>query len=59
MDWAYAKSIIVRKQYAQVLDEKIRQGQYSEREALHIFKTLVYETPQALLGVMPARKATT
>ena len=36
MEWMYAKSMIVRKQLASVLAEKVYQGQFSEDIALEI-----------------------
>jgi hypothetical protein len=54
VDWAYAKSVIIRRQMARVFAEKITQGQYTESMALEIARELVYETPQTLLGVKGA-----
>ncbi len=53
LEWAYAKLILVRRQLARVLAERIDQGQYSFDEALAIAKTILYETPQQLLGMTP------
>ena len=53
VEWTYAKSIIVRKQMAGVLAEKVEQGQYSREEALGIARAILYESPQALLGMTP------
>ena len=50
-DWAYAKSVIVKKQLAEVLAGKIEQGQYSKEKALDIAKQILNETPQTLLGM--------
>ncbi|HTQ11904.1 MAG TPA: hypothetical protein VMI31_17720 [Fimbriimonadaceae bacterium] len=47
VEWAYAKLVIVRKQLARVLAEKIGQGQYSLDDALGIARSILYETPQA------------
>jgi len=53
LDWAYAKLIIVRRQLARVLAERIDQGQYSFDEALTIAETILYQTPQQLLRMTP------
>jgi len=53
VEWAYAKSILVRKQMAQVLAEKIAQGQYTVDEALKIAHAILFETPQSLCGMTP------
>ncbi|MFI5385110.1 MAG: hypothetical protein ACHQ50_03225 [Fimbriimonadales bacterium] len=52
VEWAYAKLVIVRKQLARVLAEKIEQGQYSFDDALGIARSILYETPQAF-GMKP------
>jgi hypothetical protein len=54
LEWAYAKSMLVRRQMAEVLALKIRQGQYSRDEALSIARAVAFEAPQALLGMKPA-----
>jgi len=56
VEWTFAKSVIVRKQLARVLAEKIGQGQYSREEALGVARAILFETPQTLLGFVP-RKA--
>jgi len=53
VDWAYAKSMMVRKQWAEVLAQKVKQGQYSIDEALSIAYQILYESPQMLLGIKP------
>jgi hypothetical protein len=55
VEWAYAKAIIVRKQMAQVLAEKVAQGQYSSKDAVAIAREILFETPQTLVGMMPAK----
>jgi hypothetical protein len=42
---------MVQKQLARVLAEKIEQGQYTYDDALAIARTILYETPQTLLGM--------
>ena len=56
VEWTYAKSIIVRKQLAQVLALKIAQGQYTLPDALSVARAILFESPQSLLGMEP-RKA--
>ena len=52
-EWSYAKAIIVRKQMAQVLAEKVGQGQYSCDEAISVARAILFETPQTLDGMTP------
>jgi hypothetical protein len=54
MDWSYAKSVLVRRQLAEVLAQKVDQGQYTIDEALAIAQQILFETPQTLLGMQPA-----
>ncbi len=54
VEWSYAKAIIVRKQLARVLAEKVAQGQYSLEEAINIAREILFETPQTLVGMTPA-----
>jgi glucuronate isomerase len=51
VEWVYGKALLVRKQMAQVFAEKIVQGQYTRDEALSIAKSILFETPQTLLGM--------
>jgi hypothetical protein len=53
VEWAYAKSVLVRKQMAEVLANKIGQGQYSLRDALGISRQILFDAPRALLGMKP------
>jgi hypothetical protein len=53
VEWTYAKSVLVRKQLAEVLAQKIEQGQYTFDEALSIAHQMFFETPQTLLGMRP------
>jgi glucuronate isomerase len=50
VEWTYGKAILVRKQMAQVLAQKIQQGQYTRDEALGIARAILFESPQTLLG---------
>ncbi len=52
-DWLYAKSVLVRKQWTEVLAQKVEQGQYSVDQALAIARQILFETPQTLLGMVP------
>jgi glucuronate isomerase len=56
-EWSYAKALIVRKQMAPVLAEKVAQGQYSFNDAIHIAREILFQTPQSLLGMKPATPA--
>ena len=56
VEWTYAKAIIVRKQLAQVLAEKIEQGQYTRDEALLIARAILFDAPQSLLGMKPRER---
>ena len=49
----YAKAIMVRKQLADVLAQKIAQGQYDEEMALTVARQIFFETPQSLCGMKP------
>jgi glucuronate isomerase len=53
VEWAYAKAVIVRKQMAQVLAEKVVQGQYSFGDAIKVAHAILFETPQSLCGMTP------
>jgi hypothetical protein len=53
VEWTYAKALMVRSQLAQVLAQRIEQGQYSVDEALKIAETILFHTPQTLLGMVP------
>jgi len=53
VEWAFAKLLIVRRQLAKVLAEKMEQGQYTKDEALSIARAILFESPQELLGMEP------
>jgi hypothetical protein len=55
VEWTYAKAVLVRKQLARVLAEKVLQGQFTRDEAVSIARATLYETPQSLLGMVPRR----
>ena len=48
VDWAFAKTIIIKKQFAQVLENKINQGQYTFEQALAIGKQILHDSPKSL-----------
>src|SRR4030095_1355130 len=49
VEWTYAKAVIVRKQLARVLAEKIEEGQYSFEDAVTIARALLYDSPHSIL----------
>jgi len=51
VDWCYAKSKIVRKQFAHVLAQKISQGQYDIQSAFSIAQQILYHTPVEYLRI--------
>ena len=53
VEWVYGKVLLVRKQLASVLAEKIEQGQYTRDDALATAKAILFESPQSLLGMKP------
>src|SRR6185436_8852902 len=55
VEWSYAKAILVRKQLARVLAEKIDQGQYSKEQALRVAQAILFESPQTILSFRPRR----
>lgn len=54
VEWAYAKSVIVKQVLAEVLAEKVAQGQYDMDLAIDIVRETVLEAPKSLLGLEPA-----
>jgi hypothetical protein len=53
VEWTYAKAVIVRKQLAQVLAQRVGQGQYTVDEAISIARAILWETPQEVNGMVP------
>jgi len=53
VEWAYAKALIVRNQLARVLAEKVEQGQYTFEGAMSIARSILFESPQSVLGMVP------
>jgi hypothetical protein len=56
IEWSYAKLAIVRRQLAQVLAQKVEQMQYTRDEAISIARSILFETPQSLNGMVPHAK---
>lgn len=52
-EWSYAKAVIIRRQLAEVLAEKIDQGQYTLDGALDIARHILFESPQSINGMTP------
>ena len=53
VEWTYAKSIIVRKQLARVLADRVQSGQYSVDDAVRTARSILFHTPQSLLRFEP------
>lgn len=53
VEWTYAKAILVRRQMAEVLGQRIRQRQFTRDEALSVARAILFESPQSLLGMSP------
>jgi len=54
IEWTYAKAVMVRHQLAQVLAQKVSQGQYSRDEALEVARGILFDAPRHLWGLEPA-----
>ena len=48
-DWAYAKSILVRRQLAHVLAQRVDRGQYTFETAIDVATKLLHDTAQQTL----------
>ena len=48
LEWVYAKSMIIRRQLASVLAEKIYQSQYSKDLALEVAEKILYNGPAGM-----------
>lgn len=53
IEWTYAKAAMVRSQLAQVLQQKVAQGQYTRDEALDVARAILFDTARTLLGMQP------
>ncbi len=50
VEWTYAKAVLLRRQLARALADKVSQGQYSMADAAGIARSILFETPARLLG---------
>jgi hypothetical protein len=53
VEWTYAKAILVRKQLAAVLAQKVDQGQFNRQDAIAVARAILFDSPQTLLGMTP------
>ena len=53
LEWSYAKAMLVRKVMSRVLARKVQLGKYDKESALAVAKSILYESPQSLLGMKP------
>ncbi len=53
VDWTYGKTILMRKQLAIVLADKVEQGQFTVEQAIAVAESILYDSPQTLLGMVP------
>jgi hypothetical protein len=53
LEWTYAKAMLVRRQFARVLADRIDQAQYSFSEALQVAEAIFHRSPQKLLRMVP------
>ena len=56
IEWTYAKSVLIKRLYAEVLAKKIALGMYDMKTALDIARELFYESAQSLCGMKPVGK---
>jgi len=57
IEWTYAKSVLVKRLYAEVLAKKVALGMYDMDTAVDIAGALIYESAQRLCGMKPAGSA--
>jgi hypothetical protein len=55
VEWSFAKAVLVRKILATVLAKRVSLGQFDAESALEFARTIFFETPQTLLGMVGAR----
>jgi hypothetical protein len=53
VEWAYAKSVIVKRQLAHVLADRVAQGQYRLDDAISIARGILWDAPRELNGLEP------
>lgn len=51
VEWAYGKSVLVRRELARALADRVAQRQYSSETALEIARQILTESPQTLNGM--------
>jgi len=56
VEWSFAKGAMVRKILARVLAERVELGQFDHTTALEFARSIFYESPQSLLGIVPRRE---
>jgi hypothetical protein len=56
IEWAWAKLVLVKRILAHVLAKKVALGQYDTDAALGVARAILYETPQTLLAMRPAKQ---
>ncbi len=52
-EWAYAKSVLVRKMLAAALAERVERGQYNTAAAVALARNVLYESAHFKLGMRP------
>jgi len=58
IEWSYAKANMVKNELAAVITDKIERGHFDMKTGLGIAAETLYETPQTLLGMVPANRNT-
>jgi glucuronate isomerase len=53
VEWTYGKAVLVRRQLAGVLAERIEQAQFTFDEAVEVARAILFESPQSLLEMIP------
>jgi glucuronate isomerase len=53
VEWTYGKWLVVRQLLAAALAARVQRGQYRFDEAVSIARSILYESPQSLLGMTP------
>jgi hypothetical protein len=55
VEWTYGKAVLVRKQLACVLADAIEQGRFTLDDAIDFAKSILFDSPQTLLGMIPRK----
>jgi hypothetical protein len=53
IEWTYAKAVLVRKQLARVLADRVASGQYTFDDAMSIARSILHDSPEEILGMTP------